>query len=60
MFKAIHIYIFLDRHTHLMTLRMLLMCQTLHSPLRVRGEQDRQDLGVGFIGRAVGNDQISA
>lgn len=27
--------------------------------LRIRGEQDRQDLGAGFIGRDVGDDQTS-
>lgn len=27
--------------------------------LRVRGEPDRQDLGAGFIGRDVGDDQTS-
>ena len=35
------------------------MCQKLRLALRIRGEQDGQDLEADFIGREIGNDQMS-
>lgn len=35
------------------------MCQILHLVLRIRGEHDGRDLEADFVGRDVGNDQMS-